>query len=623
MKKALILLLSFCTYLNTGFGQTLVAGWDFQTTDNGGTAALSSPDTPTAFIANFGTASLYLDGNNGSSNWLSSELNSFTGTTLNAGSGFSTVTSGAASLALVNSTANGKSIVFVFNMTGYQNLEVSYATRRTSTGFNTQTWDYSTDGSTWVNIESLESLPTSFSIITLTEISGLDNSELAYLRLTVDGASSASGNNRIDNLQFNASSSCNTLLKGYFNYYNAAKTALDGVNIELKQSGTTIQSTSTNSMGYYEFTNVCPGDYDVVTTYSEPTGYINSTDAAQVNFWAVNLSAIEQTRFYAGDVTNDLSVNSSDAGLIQQHFLTLGNPSPAFVTDWVFWTAGETISANPGAGGYPTATVLIGEPSVSQDFYGLGTGDFNGSYTPGAKGTASKTLTLSYGDMIEVGLSEFELPLYAGMDMNVGAISLILDIPSDFLDVQDIYLENNPNMPLLYSVSGNEVRISWQSATTVSVQQGAPLVTLLLKLNQNPEAGEIRLSLNPSEMNELADNNNDVINNASLVVDIIKTTTLGIADQTTLGQIDLSSHPNPFTEIVSFDYYIPVDGYVKLEIYNMLGHKMKVVVNELQSAGDYLFKADGLNLQPGIYMANLRVDNKKVSFIRTIKIVSK
>ena len=316
-------------------------------------------------------------------------------------------------------------------------------------------------------------------------------------------------------------------------------------------------------------------------------------------------------------------MNSGDASLIQQHFLTLGNPSPAFVTDWSFWTAGETISANPGTGGYPTATVLIGETSVSQDFYGLGTGDFNGSFTPGAKETASETLTLSYGDFIEVGLSEFELPLYAGMDMNVGAVSLILDIPGDYLDVQDVYLENDLNMPMLYSVSGNETRISWQSATPVSIQKGTSLLTLLLELKQIPETGEIKLSLSPSQLNELANNNYNVLNNASLVVDIIKSTALGLIDQTSLDQIDLSSHPNPFTETVSFEYYIPVDGHVTLEIYNLLGEKVKVAVDESQIAGEYLFKADGLNLETGIYMANLKVDGKKDSYIRTVKIVSK
>ena len=144
-----------------------------------------------------------------------------------------------------------------------------------------------------------------------------------------------------------------------------------------------------------------------------------------------------------------------------------------------------------------------------------------------------------------------------------------------------------------------------------------------MELKQIPETGEIKLSLSPSQLNELANDNYNVINNASLVVDIIKSTALGLIDQTALDQINLSSHPNPFTETVSFEYFIPVDGHVTLEIYNLLGRKVKVVVDESKIPGEYSFNADGLNLEAGIYMASLKVDGKKDSFIRTIKIVSK
>ena len=144
----LALLLAFMMGVSGyGWGQSLIAGWDFQTTANGGTAAAAAPNAPTVYIANFGTGTIYLNGANGSSTWVTTtsgnELSSFSGTAINAGAGFSTVTTSPACLAILNNTANGKCIVFTFNMTGYQNLVVSYATQRTSTGFTSQTWDYS------------------------------------------------------------------------------------------------------------------------------------------------------------------------------------------------------------------------------------------------------------------------------------------------------------------------------------------------------------------------------------------------------------------------------------------------------------------------------------------------
>ncbi|NBQ65614.1 MAG: hypothetical protein EBT95_08835 [Verrucomicrobia bacterium] len=50
---------------------SLIAGWDFQTTTTGGTAAAASPNAPNIYQANFGSGAIYLNGSNGSSTWIS------------------------------------------------------------------------------------------------------------------------------------------------------------------------------------------------------------------------------------------------------------------------------------------------------------------------------------------------------------------------------------------------------------------------------------------------------------------------------------------------------------------------------------------------------------------------
>lgn len=186
----------------------LVAGWDFQTTTSGGTSAAAAPGSPVVYVANVGSGTIYLDGSHGASAWnQTTELNSFSGTAVNAGAGFATSTASPACLALVAGTsqsANGKDIVFAFSMTGRKDLVVSYATQRTGTGFNSQLWEYSTDGTTWNPVQTISSVPAAFATTTLNTITGLDNAPTSYLRLTVSGASSAAGNNRLDNIQLNA-----------------------------------------------------------------------------------------------------------------------------------------------------------------------------------------------------------------------------------------------------------------------------------------------------------------------------------------------------------------------------------------------------------------------------------
>jgi hypothetical protein len=195
----------------------LIAGWDFQTTTTGGTAAAAQPNSPRVYNANFGYGTIYLDGSNGSSEWLSSnEIGGFGGTAVNAGDGFSTATTGPSALALIagaSSSANGNMAVFRFSMAGYQSLSISLAAQRTATGFATQLWEYSADGITYRSIGTLSAGSVAGNITSTFAGSGvlgfaafddLNDVDDAYVRVTFGGATASTGNNRIDNIQFNA-----------------------------------------------------------------------------------------------------------------------------------------------------------------------------------------------------------------------------------------------------------------------------------------------------------------------------------------------------------------------------------------------------------------------------------
>ena len=206
----------------------MIAQWDFQTTTTGGTAIAAAPATQKLFVANFGTGSLYLNGTNGSSDFFepatgttSTEINAFGGTALNATGSMSTVTTSPAALAIIGGAAsvpagtfgaNGKAMVFKFSMSGLSNLAVSYAVQRTASGFTTQQWDYSSDGTTWSSAATITGIQLSFAagttpanvVTSLGVASGLDNAATAYMRVTFTGATSSTGNNRMDNFQFNA-----------------------------------------------------------------------------------------------------------------------------------------------------------------------------------------------------------------------------------------------------------------------------------------------------------------------------------------------------------------------------------------------------------------------------------
>jgi hypothetical protein len=209
------LLATLCASTHAFAQAGVVAGWDFQTTNNvnGGTAALASPNTPQLFRSNAGVGILYLDGTHGSSAWTSAtQLNAFTGTGINAtgtgegGNGLDPATSATSSLALVGISANDKSIVFLISMSGRKNLQVTYAARtsQTAAGFTTHTWSYSTDGENWIDYGVFTPFTTSFAAKSLPPTSALDGAPSVYLRCTFSGATTTTSNNRLDNILFTA-----------------------------------------------------------------------------------------------------------------------------------------------------------------------------------------------------------------------------------------------------------------------------------------------------------------------------------------------------------------------------------------------------------------------------------
>ena len=199
MRKFTALCLVMCVALGLS-AQTMTNLAFFPFTGN-----TASPNTPTSYLAAYGDqtgiAGLYLDGTHGSSSWTSDELTSNNGTVINAQYGVSSDKD----LATINSSANGKSIVFHFSTSGYQNVVMTMAARRSATGFNSTEWSYSTDGTNFTVLPNFSTTPDTtgtYKLQTLdfTGFSALDDQPNVYLKCTYNGATANNGSFRIDNV---------------------------------------------------------------------------------------------------------------------------------------------------------------------------------------------------------------------------------------------------------------------------------------------------------------------------------------------------------------------------------------------------------------------------------------
>lgn len=194
----------------------LLAYWNF----NASTAAVAPGTlgvlTSTAVNAGAGTLSIGggLVWNTKFNATPDGHAGTFAGNTLNAlfgdvGGGSLSVVGSIGNQSANSVTANGGWVQFAISTSGYSNLVMSFAGRGTSTGFGSassafNTVQTSTDGVSFSNFTTYESRQTTFQTYTFNFGAGLNNQSTVYVRLLLDGATSGNGNNRIDNVQFNA-----------------------------------------------------------------------------------------------------------------------------------------------------------------------------------------------------------------------------------------------------------------------------------------------------------------------------------------------------------------------------------------------------------------------------------
>jgi len=155
-------------------------------------------------VWNFNDSDLVVDHGNGtlSSNFNVTNIQFAAGTTNNARLG----DPAGQALSLQGGTSNannGRNITFNLSTLGFSDIVVSFATQGTSTGFNSNQFQYSLDGITFVDFGSpyvpatvFGSVPVIFSLI---GIAGLNDNPNAAFRIVFNGATSSTGNNRIDN----------------------------------------------------------------------------------------------------------------------------------------------------------------------------------------------------------------------------------------------------------------------------------------------------------------------------------------------------------------------------------------------------------------------------------------
>lgn len=195
--KTLTFLFIFGIFSSFLQGQTLIYYWNFNDNVPGSNENWAQP-----IAATIGNAEI---------SYTFTEAYSFGGTTINGidgeENGGSFAPRGGA-----DNINNGEHFTMSVSTAGYQDIILTYPTRRTGTGFTTHEVQYTVDGSSWItketfDISGFENNWVAGQLITVnfSGDAGVDDNEDFAIRIILTGATSAAGNNRFDNIQINGS----------------------------------------------------------------------------------------------------------------------------------------------------------------------------------------------------------------------------------------------------------------------------------------------------------------------------------------------------------------------------------------------------------------------------------
>jgi hypothetical protein len=83
------------------------------------------------------------------------------------------------------------------------------------------------------------------------------------------------------------------------------------------------------------------------------------------------------------------------------------------------------------------------------------------------------------------------------------------------------------------------------------------------------------------------------------------------------------NYPNPFNPSTTIKFGLPLDSHVTLEVFNILGEKVVMLINQRISAGihNYQLSTDNYQLTSGTYIYQLRATNQNKTFTDTKKML--
>ena len=365
---------------------------------------------------------------------------------------------------------------------------------------------------------------------------------------------------------------------------NVSSSYINGWNmvsmpVEMEHSGYQEMFPNTSGSSLYSFN----GSYVLETTMSMGNGYwLNFTQADDVNFSGPAMNSMTMTMLQGWNMVGALHETTAlvdDNNLVQAG--TLYGFNGSYVpTDVMEPGQGYWVSTS-GAGDVGLAPAAAATSSIGESVRDLNTLDTFHNLVLENNGAA---VNLYFGNEI---IGEF----------HQNQLSLPPVPPAGMFDAR----------------FNGGYWITDMSSAAVDLQHGSGETTLMIEgdtsylvnfLSEGKVIGSVSIDAGESITIPMA-------------ADGIQVETGGEMQSDVPAEFSLNqNYPNPFNPSTSIEFGIPESADVKLEVLNMLGQRVALLVDENRSAGMYTVNFDASSLSSGMYLYRLQAGN----FVQTRKL---
>ena len=389
-------------------------------------------------------------------------------------------------------------------------------------------------------------------------------------------------------------------ISGTVVYYDELSMVPDVV---LDLTGAATQTYTTGADGFYEFTNLASGYYEVAMHKLEVPNNpnVDFSDAVTTAQASVGLYTLGQYDSLAAEVTGEGIISFDDAVWIAWYAVSLEPQFPIAIangSDWAFVPWGNTYDPLTG--------------DVVDDYVGILYGDVFTSWSPTFIAAGVKPIRKD--DLLSVDQDS-----YNEGDVIYVNIHFAGDQPQNDQD----------NCFLQFEMSYNPSRVTFELAHLTDLTEGwtPPFI------NNDNEIGLIKggafnvYQLTPDHVGDimmrLEFKANKPIKEIPVSLNSYQTTSGKVYEASFPATYSLAqNYPNPFNSSTIISYSLPIGGEVTLNIYNTLGQKVRTLFNGAQRIGYYqqAFNGrddNGVDLASGIYFYQI----KSNSYHKTMKMV--